>query len=438
MLKETAYSIAPSFTRLLKLSLSTATVPKCWKQANVLPIFKNGDGSEFGNYRPVSLLNICSKVCEKVVFKYLFNFCRDNAVISIHQSGFTPGDSTVHQLVYLYNTFLKALNDKKDVRIVFCDQSKAFDRVWHQGLLYKLECIGVAGDLLRWFQSYLDNREQRVIIHGLNSRWGTIPAGVPQGSTLGPLLFLIYINDITENIKSNIKLFADDTSLYVIIDGDAVNATKQLNDDLAQISTWAENWLVIFNASKSKALTVSLKKNKDNIELPLTFNNTLLETVTKHKYLGVEINTNLSWKDHISSISENACKKLNILAALKTLIDRKTLTTMYTSFIRPGLEYGSILFCNCSGTEDELLESVQRRAFKIITGGIVRTPTINLYNEVGMETLKARRDRNVLLFFFKIINNMVPDYLQELKPEKTKPGRYMFRNKDEFVLPIGD
>ena len=106
MLKETAYSIATSFTRLLKLSFSTATVPKCWKQANVLPIFKKGDGSDFGNYRPVSLLNICSKVCEKLVFKYLSNFCRDNNVISMHQSGFTPGDSTIHQLVYLYNTCL--------------------------------------------------------------------------------------------------------------------------------------------------------------------------------------------------------------------------------------------------------------------------------------------------------------------------------------------
>ena len=134
----------------------------------------------------------------------------------------------MHQLVYLYNTFCKALNDKKDVRIVFCDQSKAFDRVWHQGLLYKLECIGVTGDLLRWFQSYLHNREQRVIIHGSSSQWGKIPAGVPQGAVLGPLTFLIYINDITENIKSNIKLFADDTSLYVTINEDAARHKSSL------------------------------------------------------------------------------------------------------------------------------------------------------------------------------------------------------------------
>ena len=161
-----------------------------------------------------------------------------------------------------------------------------------------------------------------------------------------------------------------------------MNATKQVNDDLTQISTWADNWLVKFNASKSKALTISLKKNKDTIELPLTFNNSPLEIVTKHKHLGIEINSNLTWKDHFKTICENASKKLDILATLKTLTDRKTLTTMYTYFVMPGLEYGSIIFCNCSGTEDELLASIQRRGFKIITGGIVRTQTIHLYNEV--------------------------------------------------------
>ena len=115
---------------------------------------------------------------------------------------------------------------KKDVRIVFCDQSKASDRVWHQGLLYKLECIGITGDLLSWFRSYLHNREQRVIIHGSSSQWGKILSGVPQGAVLGPFTFLIYINDITKNIMSNIKLFADDTSLYVTIDEDAVLQTS--------------------------------------------------------------------------------------------------------------------------------------------------------------------------------------------------------------------
>jgi len=258
---------------------------------------------------------------------------------------------------------------------------------------------------------------------------------VPQGSVLGPLLFLIYINDITANIKSNIKLFADDTSLYVTIDGDAVEATAQLNEDLLQIGRWAENWIVKFNATKTKALTISLKKNLNNIQLPLSFNNNILETVNSHKHLGIEINSTLSWKEHLLTIGENASKKLNVLAQLKYLLDRKTLTTMYTSFIRPAMEYGSIIFCNCTDTEEEFLEKIQRRALRIITGAIIRTRTINLNNEIYLESLKTRRDRSVLLFFFKIINNMVPDYLLELKPENKKQGRYMLRNQTDLVEP---
>ena len=132
-------------TRLLQLSLSTATVPGCWKQANVLPLFKTGDRSEFGNYRPISLLNICSKVCEKIIFKHLFNYCRDNDIISIHQSGFTPGDSTVHQLVYLYNTFCKALNDKKDVRIVFAISQRLLIVCGIKGCYINLNALALLG-----------------------------------------------------------------------------------------------------------------------------------------------------------------------------------------------------------------------------------------------------------------------------------------------------
>ena len=147
--------------------------------------------------------------------------------------------------------------------------------------------------------------------------------------------FIIYINDITEKIRSNIKHLADDTSLYVTIDGDAEDATEQLNDDLLPVSQWVENWLVKFNAAKSKALTVTLKKkNTQNLDLPLSLNNTVLYTVGSHKHLGMEITSNFSSKDHILTVSENANKKLNILTKLKMLVDRKSLITMYTSFIR--------------------------------------------------------------------------------------------------------
>ena len=160
-----------------------------------------------------------------------------------------PGDSTVNQLTVLYNIFCQALDANKEIRVVFCDISKAFDRVWHAGLLRKLDAAGVTGKLLNWSKNYLFDRKQRVILPGVNSDWSKIFACVPQGSILGPLLFLVFINDIVNEIGSCIRLFADDTSLFIIVD-DPVASAERLNADLVKILQWAETWLVTFNPIK--------------------------------------------------------------------------------------------------------------------------------------------------------------------------------------------
>ena len=201
-----------ALSNLFNYSMSKGIFPDIWKEANVSPLFKKDDPSSVSNYRPISLLNTIGKVMEKIVHKHMFNFFLDQHAITSLQSDFVPGDSTVNQLVDIYNTFCKALDDGKEVRAIFCDVSKAFDRVWHKGLLYKLKLKGIDETLLQWLASYLSNRKQRVVIPGACSEWVAITAGVPQGSILGPLLFLIYINDIVEDIHSNIRLFADDTS----------------------------------------------------------------------------------------------------------------------------------------------------------------------------------------------------------------------------------
>ena len=141
-------------------------------------------------------------------------------------------------MVDIYNTFCRALDDGQEVRAIFCDISKAFDRVWHKGLLFKLQSFGISGSLLQWFTDYLCNRKQRVVIPGVSSNWSSVEAGVPQGSILGPLLFLLYINDIVENINSSIRLFADDTTLYISVDN-PLHAANQLNSDLSKIHQWA-------------------------------------------------------------------------------------------------------------------------------------------------------------------------------------------------------
>ena len=181
--------------------------------------------------------------------------------------------------------FTEAVDNGKEVRAVFCDISKAFDRVWHEGLLYKLRSFGIDGRLLKWFKSYLSHRKQRVVIPGASSEWNYITAGVPQGSVLGPLLFLVYINDIVCNIGANIRLFADDTSLSIVVDNPIVSANT-LNIDLSTVSAWAKKWLVNFNPKKTESLLISRKSIKP-FHPPLYMNDQIITEVHCHKHLGV-------------------------------------------------------------------------------------------------------------------------------------------------------
>jgi hypothetical protein len=253
MLKEAGPSIAYSLTKLINLSLTTGMFPNEWKKANVLPLFKKGDKKLIGNYRPVSLTSCISKIAERVIFKYLYNYLNYNNIISKFQSGFKPGDSTEYQLLDFHHILCEALDKGKDVRVVFFDIAKAFDKVWHEGLIYKLRMIGVGGLVLDWFQNYMSKRKQRVVLGNNSSAF----LNIPQGSVLGPLSFLIYINDITTVVKSQIRLFADDTTLFLNVDKleTSVAAADNINNDLNNIGEWARQWLVTFSPPKTKTIT---------------------------------------------------------------------------------------------------------------------------------------------------------------------------------------
>ena len=217
------------------------------------------------------------------------------------------------------------------------DISKAFDRVWHRGLLFKLRLMGLSGTLLSWFSSYLDNRHQRVAVEGSLSDILQFKAGVPQGSILGPLLFLICINDIVEEIGSCIRLFADDTSLYMIVD-DPNSAADLMNNDLSEIHLWALQWLVKFNPNKTEELIISRKQSRPN-HPSLFMNNIPVSRVETHKHLGLIFNEQCSWHHHIVEVTGKAWKRINILRTLKFQLDTLSLQIMYFSYIRPILEY---------------------------------------------------------------------------------------------------
>ena len=243
LLKEAMDILADPLSRLYNLSLRKERFPSMLKMANVLPIHKKDDKDTCGNYRPVSLLSANSKIFEKIIFKYVFNYFKENLLISDCQSGFLPGTSTVTQLIEIYDSFCKAVSDGKEVRVVFLDISKAFDRVWHKGLLHKLKQFGINGSLLKWFEDYLKDRFQRVIINGQFSDWIKLLFGVPQGSVQGALLFLVFINDIVHTVQHcKIRMFADDTCLFITVDN-REDAAVLINDDLVYITGWANQWL---------------------------------------------------------------------------------------------------------------------------------------------------------------------------------------------------
>ena len=232
----------------------------------------------------------------------------------------------------------------------------------------------------------------------------TTTAGVPQGSVLGPYLFLLYINDIVEKINTNIRLFADDTSLFTVIENQ--ESIQLLNEDLIEIAQWSDDWLIILNQTKTNSMTFTRKKvtNWDDAK----FNNVVIKDNKTHTHLGITFSSDATWGDHTQKIYEKAATRLNIMRMLKYDIDRKSLNQFYISFIRPTLEYGNIIWDNSTKQQSDLLESIQLDAARIITGLRKGTSHDILYKETGLCPLVIRRKHSKLIQFFKILNNEAP------------------------------
>ena len=438
MLKEARPSVVPILTKLFNKSLNLGQFPSIWKKANVIPIYKKEEDFITTNYRPISLLSIISKVFEKIVFKYLYNFFKTNFLITVWQSGFIPGSSTVTQLVELYDQFCKAVDQGKEIRIVFLDISKAFDRVWHRGLVHKLKKTGIRGKLLAWIIDYLKDRQQRVLINGSSSGWGLLDLGVPQGSVLGPLLFLIFIDDIVYVIRHcKIRLFADDTCLFIEVE-DSTEAAYLINEDLKKIQTWASKWLVTFSPPKTEEMVITTKTPRPHPDLK--FGTEIIKRVTSHKHLGVILTNNLTWKEHVDSVVSRATKRLGILKSLKYKLDRRTLEIIYKSYIRPIMEYADIVWdCPVNNLNSlDRLENIQLNAARVVTGATRRCSREALYKDTGWEKLHERRSFHRLTLMFTIVYNTAPQYLRTLLPDLvSNRTNYNLRNRNAINIPFG-
>ena len=281
-------------------SIKTGKFPEIWEKANIVPVHKREHKMLVKNYRPISLLRIFGKMFERVIYNSLFNYFQSNRLFTPSQSG----DSCIAQLLSIIYEIQTAFeeNPTADVRGVFLDLSKAFDKVWHDGIIFKLKAYGVEGELLSLLKNYLENREQRVALNGQTSEWRKIMPGISQGSVVRPLLFLIYINDLPDGINSLCKIFADDTSLVSKV-SDIHKSAIKLNDDLEKISYWAYQWKMQFNPDPNKQaneVIYSRKTSSNNLSHPsIKFNNNNISKCPHQKHLRIVLDSKLNFNAHV-------------------------------------------------------------------------------------------------------------------------------------------
>ena len=407
--------IVQPLTTLFNKSLANGLFPEVWKRAHVVPIYKQkGDKSSCKNYRPISLLSCVGKLLEKCVQKHLVHYLKENSIITPSQSGFTSGDSTIYQLLNIYDDFVSGLDRNIPTQAIFFDISKAFDRVWHRGLIHKLEAAGVRGTLLNWFENYLKNRKQAVVLKGSKSKFLEVHAGVPQGSVLGPTLFLLYINDLNTAIESNIKLFADDTSMYLSL-VDNLTRSRILNSDMMKISLWAQKWKVNFNCQKTELLNVC--NRNFIIDNQLIFDNSILQPSISHKHLGLTLQENCKWDSHVTSLVAKCRPLVSCLKSYKYRLNRRSLEIMYKSYILPHFDYADVVWDNLTQRQIQDLEEIQLEALRTIIGTVRGTSHDVIYNESGFIPLRIRRERHKLILFFKFVNGLLPTHLSRKFPE---------------------
>lgn len=415
LVKQSVQNIIIPLTHMINTSLTHGIFPKNLKIAKVIPIYKSNDQKDIKNYRPISLLPAFSKIYEKIVFNKLFKYLDSQGLFYKHQYGFRPNHSTIHPLLHLINDFAQSNNQipKKYTLAILCDLSKAFDVINREILMEKLQYYGIRGLVGNWLLSYLSDRYQYVKIDNFESKISEVEYGVPQGSILGPLLYLIYVNDIGKSVNANILSFADDTSLY-FSDDNVQNLYDTANTEMGNLYEWFCANQLSLNITKTKYIFLIGQSKKYIEHGNICVNGIQLERVGKNqneestKFLGIQIDENLSWRNHLLYINNKISRSLHVIKQIRYQLPTSSLRTLYFSMIHPHLTYGLLAW---GAANQSLLHKtflLQKRAIRIISNAPYNSHTEPLFKKMHILKLYDQYTFGILIFMTKYLRNQLP------------------------------
>ena len=407
-LKTSAPHIHETLTTIFNFSLKTGTFPDQMKLAKVIPIFKSGSKLQVSNYRPISLLPIFSKIFEKLMYSRLYSFLLKDNILFKGQYGFQKGKSTEHAILDIQSKIVDAFENKAIPCCIFLDFAKAFDTVNHNILLSKLNHYGIRGNALTWFTSYLSNRKQCVQIGNQRSDILPINCGVPQGSVLGPLLFLLYINDISNSSHAvDFQMFADDTCIFYSHKNKHI-LENTLNTELNQVSHWLIANKLSLNIDKSNALVFRTKNSSNEQILNLHINGQPIIEKQFAKYLGVFFDNKLTWQTHIEHITSKLIKGNALLAKLRHFVPAKSLKNLYNALIQPHINYGILSWGASADVHLKKIEKLQNKAVRIISFKKKEDLAPPLYKSNNILPIKLNHILIQGKFFWKLVHAYQP------------------------------